>query len=106
MLTQQPNQGLPEIIRVKAQKGFYAPLDGKLELVNPGDVVDIPRPLAMEMRGAGKAFMVDEELKRQKGYLPAYAKTSGDTIGRQLSLLTEAVAALTKHVTAPAGKSA
>ena len=104
MLTQQPNQGLPEIIRVKSQKGFYAPLDGKLELVNPGDVVDIPRALAMEMRGAGKAYMVEEELKRQKNYLPAYAKTSGDPLGRQLALLTEAVAALTALAVPKLGK--
>lgn len=94
-----PNQPLPEIIRVKAQKGFYAHIEGKLSIVNPGDVVDIPRQLACEMRAAGKAYMVDEPLKRQKDYLPDYARPEkADPVSRQLAALTEAVVALTALV--------
>lgn len=105
MMTQNPNpnQTLPESIRVRGQKGFYAHIDGKLELVNPGDVVEIPRALAFEMRAAGKAHMVSDPLKRQKDYVPEYAKAgkgAGDAMGRQLAALTETVAALVKTVTA------
>lgn len=111
MLTQNPNpnQTLPETIRVKGQKGFYAHIDGKLELVNPGDVVEIPRALAFEMRAAGKAHMVSDPLKRQKDYLPEYAKAGkgGDAMSRQIAALTDTVAALVKTVgaLAPAAKA-
>lgn len=100
MLPQAPNTALPEIIRVKAQKGFYAPLDGKLELVNPGDVVEIPRALAFEMRAAGKAYMVNDPIKRQKDYKPAYATAAGgaDPVARQMAMMAESLAALTKIV--------
>jgi hypothetical protein len=94
-----PNQQLPDTIRMKAQKGFYAHIDGKLAIVNPGDVVDIPRQLACDMRAAGKAFMVDEPLKRQAGYMPDYARPEkADPVSRQLAALTEAVTALTALV--------
>lgn len=103
MLTQQQqaNQALPEVIRVQAQKGFRAHVEGKFGVVNPGDVVEIPKVLAMELRAAGKAFMTDAELKRQKNYLPERKKQpgGGDPIARQLALLTEAVAALTRLAT-------
>lgn len=93
-----PNQQLPETIRVKAQKGFYAHIDGKLAIVNPGDVVDIPRQLACDMRAAGKAYMVDEPLKRQKDYVPPYVRPAAAdpfaALAAQIAKLTELVGSL------------
>lgn len=103
MLQQQPNQALPEVIRMRALKGFRASINGEFGIVNPGDVVELPRVLAMEMRAANKAVMVDADLKRQKDYLPERKKAgkAADPVARQLALLTEAVAKLTALV-APA----
>jgi len=95
-----PNQPLPEVIRVRALKGFRASIGGEFGVVNPGDVVEIPRVLAMEMRAAGKAVMTEDNLKRQKDYLPERKKEgkSADPVSKQLGLLTEAVAKLTQLV--------
>jgi hypothetical protein len=101
MLQQSPNQPLPETIRVKVLKGFRAHVDGTFGIVNPDDVVDIPRALAFEMRAAGKAVMVDAPLKRQTNYLPARKKDgakAADPVTKQLALLSEAVASLAKLV--------
>ena len=101
MLQTQPNQSLPEVIRMQAQKGFRAHIDGKFGIVNPGDVVDVPRPLAMELRAAGKAFMTDADVKRQKEYLPERkkaGKAAGDPVAKQIALLTDAVGKLTELV--------
>ncbi len=100
MQQQAPNQALPEAIRVRAQKGFRAPVDGIFGIVNPGDVVEIPRALAMELRAAGKAVMTEEPLKRQKDYLPERKKAAkgGDPVAKQLALLSEAVSTLTQLV--------
>lgn len=115
MLQQSPNQPLPEMIRVRALKGFRASLDGVFAIVNPGDVVEISRTLAMEMRAANKAVMTEDPVKRQKDFLPERKKTGKavDPVGRQLAMLAEAVATLTTLVksvmpsapVAPAGKS-
>jgi hypothetical protein len=98
---QQPNQALPEVIRVRAQRGFRGPIDGKFSIASPGDVVEVPRALAMELRGAGKAVMTDEDLKRQAGYLPERKKggKAADPATLQLKALTDAVTALQKLVT-------
>lgn len=108
MLQQSPNQPLPETIRVKALKGFRAHVDGAFGIVNPGDVVEIPRVLAFEMRAAGKAVMTEEAPKRQKDYVPARKKVGAaqDPVARQLAMLTEAVAALTKLVSGAASAKA
>lgn len=100
MLQQNPNQPLPEVIRMRALKGFRATVDGQFGIVNPGDVVDIPRTLAMEMRAAGKAVMTEEQPKRQKDYLPARKKEgkAADPVSKQLALLSEAVGKLTELV--------
>lgn len=109
MNTQNPSQALHETIRVRALKGFRAIVDGQFGIVNPGDVVEIPRTLAMEMRAANKAVMTDAELKRQKDYTPERKKAArvADPVSRQLALLTEAVATLTTLVkgAAPSAKA-
>jgi hypothetical protein len=94
---QAPNQALPEIIRVRALKGFRASVNGQFGIVNPGDVVEIPTVLAMEMRAANKAVMVDEDLKRQKAYLPE-RKKNAVKVGDPLVMMAEAVAKLTQLV--------
>lgn len=66
----QPNQALPEIIRVEALKGFRASIGGTFGVVNPGDVVEVPLQVAVDLRTAHKAVMTDKELRRQTGYLP------------------------------------
>lgn len=73
---QQQQSGLPEVIRVKAQRGFRGLVNGRFGVANPGDVVDVPRDLAMELRGAQKAYMVDEELKTQANFVPERKRIS------------------------------
>lgn len=107
MLTQAPNQPLPETIRVRAIKGFRGVIDNVFGVASPGDVVHVPRALAMELRGAGKAVMTDEQPKRQDNYLPERKKggRSLDPAERQLKALTVAVETLQKAVEAlAAGK--
>lgn len=105
MLQQQnPNQALPEIIRVRAQKGFRAHVDGQFGVVNPGDVVEVPRVLAMELRGAQKAVMTDAEKVRQKDYLPARKKNPPKDVSSQLQVLTETVQGLAAAVAVLAKK--
>jgi len=65
-----PNQALPETIRVEALKGFRAVIAGQFGVANPGDVVEVPLQVAIDLRVAGKAVMTDKDLKRQKDYLP------------------------------------
>jgi hypothetical protein len=96
MLQQSPNQPLPETIRVRALKGFRAHVDGTFGIVNPGDVVEVPRALAFEMRAAGKAVMTEDKPLRQTSYLPARKKLdkAQDPVAKQLAMLSEAVATL------------
>lgn len=94
-----PN-GLPEIIRVKVIRGFRGEIDGKFGTCAPGDVVDVPRALAIEQRHAGRCVAAtgDEEPKRQLGYLPERKKNPPASPADQLAALTAAVANLTKLV--------
>lgn len=95
---------LPETIRVLARRGFYAHVDGTLGVVNPGDVVELPRQFAMELRAAGKAVSTDKPLKRQADYVPerkkAARRSGADATPMQLALLCEAVTKLTEVVAA------
>lgn len=100
MIQQQPNQALPETIRVRAQKGFRAHVDGAFGVVNPGDVVDVPRALAMELRASGKAVMTEERKQRQVDYLPERKKNPPKDTATQLQVLTETVQALAGAVAA------
>lgn len=93
---QPPNQALPEIIRVRALKGFRAHVNGQFGIVNPGDVVEIPTVLAMEMRAANKAVMTDEDLKRQKSYLPERKKNGA--ANDPIALMAAAVSKLTQLI--------
>jgi len=65
-----PNQALPEVIRVEALKGFRASVNGQYGVVNPGDVVEVPLEVAIDLRTAHKAVMTQKELRRQTTYLP------------------------------------
>ena len=70
-MAQQPNNAaLPDIIRVEALKGFRARVGGRMEIVNPGDVVDVEKETAVDLRMAHKAVMTEKDLKRQSSYLP------------------------------------
>lgn len=96
-----PNQGLPEIIRVEVIRGFRGTIDGRFSEVAPGDVVEVPRPLAMEMRAAGRALMTDKPLHRQKDYLPERKKAGNkpsDPVQAQLAAMTKAFEGLAKVV--------
>lgn len=97
-----PNQGLPDIIRVKALKGFRGLADGTFGIVNPGDVVDVPRELAFELRAANKAVAVTDERKRVEPAVVAQQrlarKRAVDPVNAQLAGLTSAVEALTGAV--------
>lgn len=86
--------GVPEIVRVKALKGFRGLIDGSLGIANPGDVVDVPRDLAAAARFGGKAVMVDPvtEKVRQKDYLPERKKNKPlDPQAAQVAALVDAV---------------
>lgn len=95
---QQPNQGLPEVVRVRAQRGFRGLINGKFDAASPGDVVDVPRALAMELRGAGKAVMTNEELLVQKGYVPERKKNKPADPMTQIEALTSTVHSLAELV--------
>lgn len=102
MITQQPNQSLPEIIRVKALRGFRGHINGRFGVANPGDVVEVPRALAMEMRAVGRAVMTAEDLGQQSDYLPERKKPgnakAADPVQAQLSALTKAIEGMAKVV--------
>lgn len=61
---------IPEMVRVRAIKGFRAPVKGVFSIVNPGDVVTIPKSVAIDLRQANKAVMTDEAEKTQANFLP------------------------------------
>lgn len=61
---------LPDIIKVEALKGFRAHVDGRFTIVNPGDVVEVSRATAIDLRMANKAVMTDKKPMVQKDYLP------------------------------------
>jgi hypothetical protein len=100
MQSVNPNSQLPDIIRVRAVKGFRGPVEGRFTIVQPGDVVEIPRILAFELRAAGKAVMTDAELKRQKDYLPARKKNPVRDQGSQIAQLAATVEGLVSAVQA------
>jgi len=99
------NDGLPDIVRVRAQKGFRAHVNGQFGVVNVGDVVPVAKTLAYELRAAGKAVMTSDaehradpaaiiESRRQKRLQNAAA----DPSTKQIAVLTDAVNALQKTV--------
>lgn len=61
---------VPEFVRVRALKGFRAKVKGVYSIVNPGDVVTVEGPVAVDLRVANKAVMTDEPEKTQANYLP------------------------------------
>lgn len=94
---QQGGMALPEVIRMRALKGFRGVIDGAWGIANPGDVVDVPRDLAMTLRYGEKAVMVEPQTKkvRQENYVPPYKRAPKlDAQAAQLAALTEAVASL------------
>jgi hypothetical protein len=93
------------MVRVKATRGFYAHHSGGLNVVNPGDVVDINANDAKMLRSADKAVFVQAETDPgiQKGWLPERKRDKNrglSPVEKQLALQTEAVAGLTAAVTA------
>lgn len=87
-------QGVPEVVRVKALKGFRGLIDGSIGIANPGDVVDVPRDLAISVRFGGKGVMVDPstEKVRQQNYLPERKKNKPlDPQVAQVAALVDAV---------------
>ena len=97
-----PNQGLPDIIRVKVVRGFRGLIDGQFGVANPGDVVEVPRGLAMEMRGAGRAVMTNDDKHRDPKYLPERKRAGlpADPVQAQLAAMTKALEGLQKVVEA------
>lgn len=61
---------IPDMVRVRALKGFRAVVKGQYSIVNPGDVVTVAKATAIDLRQANKAVMTDEPEKVQKDYLP------------------------------------
>lgn len=98
---QQQNQGLPDIIRVKVLRGFRGHIDGRFGIAVPGDVVEVPRELALQMRGAHRAVMTEAELKRQTNYLPERKRpenVAADPARAQMVAMTKAFEGLSKVV--------
>jgi hypothetical protein len=109
----QPNQLQSQgPVRVKAHKGFFAVVDGKLGQVNPGDVVDLDRAIARDVVSKIELVAPTTALVRQTNYLPERKRNPKPTdTGSELAALRASVDALTKTVTllleretAPAGK--
>lgn len=118
MLQAQANMGLPDVIRVKALKGFRALTkdNNQFTIVRPGDVVEVDRQLAMELRMHRKAVMVNEELKRQTDADVIAAKQAkrqtipSDPVAAQMATMAAAFERMTKAFeamasTAPAKKA-
>jgi hypothetical protein len=89
---------LPEIIRMRALKGFRGQVDGQWGVVAPGDIVDVSRELAMTLRYGQKAVMVEPstEKKRAAGpWIPERKKhPQANPQAAQVAALTDAVVAL------------
>lgn len=71
MLQQGMQSDFSQIVKVEAQKSFYFKDGQRMAVANPGDVVEVPLGVAIELRMAQKAHTTDKELQRQKDYLPA-----------------------------------
>lgn len=80
-------------VRVRANKGFYANIQGQYGVVNPGDVVDLDRQLAAMMISANKAVQVpsDTKLVRDTDYKPERLKNPQPTSEDRLDKLQGAV---------------
>lgn len=61
---------IPDMVRVRALKGFRAVVRGQYSIVNPGDVVMVAKSVAIDLRQANKAVMTDDAEKTQQNYLP------------------------------------
>lgn len=64
--TQQQADGIPDFVRVKAQRGFRGIADGRFQEVKVGEVVEVSKALAVELRMSGKAHMTQEPLGKVK----------------------------------------
>lgn len=63
-------QQIPDMVRVRALKGFRSPVNGVFSVVNPGDVVTVPKAVAVDLRQSNKAVMTTDPETIQKNYLP------------------------------------
>lgn len=79
---------LPDYIKVEALKGFRAHVDGRFTIVNPGDVVEVSRATAIDLRMANKAVMTEKKPVMQKEYLPERKRVS---IGQKNKTIPAAV---------------
>lgn len=61
---------VPELVRVRALKGFRAQVNGVFSIVNPGDVVTVAKAVAVDLRQSNKAVMTTDPENIQKNYLP------------------------------------
>lgn len=100
--------GLPDVIRMRAIKGFRGQVDGQLGIVNPGDVVDVPRDLALTLRYGQKAVMVEPTTQKKRSgaeWLPERKKNKPlDPQAQQLAALVDAVSSM-KDAVATQGKA-
>lgn len=92
---------LPEIVKVKALRGFRGMVKGKYTNVNPGDVVPVDKKLAIELRISQKAVMTDEPEKIQEDYLPQRKR---ERIAMEAAQRSATLKAAGVKETAPAAK--
>ena len=62
---------LPDVIRMKALRGFRTQVGGRFSIVNPGDVVEVDKLTAMDLRLANKAISTSDPIKQDASYMPA-----------------------------------
>lgn len=79
----QAQDGIPDRVNMKALRGFYAPVNGRFMSVNPGDVVEVDKALAVDLRLAKKAVMVSEAPHMNKDYLPARKRPAGRAASKE-----------------------
>jgi hypothetical protein len=109
----QGNQ-LPELVRVKALKGFRATADGLFGVVNPGDVVEVTRADFPVLASAGRVVRTDADKVRAPNYIPERKKNGPakspelaklEAIEGVVQGLASTVAALTEALKAQAAKA-
>lgn len=55
-------ENVPDVIKMKALRGWRGMVEGQFRVVEKGQVVNVAKELAVELRTYGKAVMTDEPL--------------------------------------------
>lgn len=85
-------------LKIEVAKGFWAHIQGQFQVVNPGDVVECDRQVAVMAIAAGKAQLTDKSPVRQTNYLPERKRKPKQTTHDLLDALVKATEANTAAI--------